>query len=91
MDTSSLLEILQGYFGHVDSSESTESTEESNKGSTTEEKNPEVVEKASATLPEAGGITTAELVFPLRFIPTVVAGLPKTYLPLHGPETLSQY
>ena len=28
MDTSSLLEILQGYFGHVDSSESTESVEE---------------------------------------------------------------
>ena len=45
MDTSSLLEILQGYFGHVDTSESTESAEESDKGSTTEEKTPEVREK----------------------------------------------
>ena len=36
-------------------------------------------------------LTTAELLFPLKSIPTVVAGLPKTYLPLHGPETLSKY
>ena len=60
---SSLLEILQGYFGHVDSSESTESAKESKKGSTTEEKTPEVVEKMSTTPPEAGHLATAELVF----------------------------
>ena len=83
-DTFSLLEILQGYFRHVDSSESTESTEESNKESTTEEKTP-------TTLPDVGGLATAELVFPLKSIPIVVAGLPKSYLPLCGPETLSQY
>ena len=91
MDTSSLLEILQGYFGHVDSSESTESVEDSNKGSSTEEKTPEVIEKTSTILLDVDGIATAELVFPLKSIPTVVAGLPKTYLPLHGPETLSRY
>ena len=91
MDTSSLLEILQGYFGHVDSSESTASAEESDKGSTTEEKTPEVIEKTSTMLPDVGGLATAELVFPLKSIPMVVAGLPKTYLPLHGPETLSHY
>ena len=88
-DTSSLLEILQEYFGHVYSSESTESAEESDKGSTTKEKTPEIMEKTSTTLSEAGYLATGELVFPLKSIPTVVAGLPKTYLPLHGPETLS--
>ena len=91
MDTSSLLEILQGYFGCVDSSKSTESAEESDKGSITEEKTPEVVKKTSITIPEISSPATAELVFPLKSIPTVVAGLPKTYLPLHGPETLSRY
>ena len=45
MDTSSLLEILQGCFGHVDSSESTESAEEPDKESTTEEKTPKFVKK----------------------------------------------
>ena len=91
MDTSSLLDILQGYFGCVDSLEGTESVEESNKDSTTEEKTPEVIEKTPITLPDVGGLATAELVFPLKSILTVVAGLPKSYLPHHGPETLSQY
>ena len=77
-DTSSLLEILQGYFGHVVPSESTESTEESDKGSTTEEKTPEVIEKTPTTLPDVGGLATVELVFPLKSIPTVVGGLPKS-------------
>ena len=89
MDTSSHLEILQGYFGHINSSESIECTEESHKGSTTEEKTPEVVKKTSVTTPEISSLATAELVFPLKSIHTVVAGLPKTYLPFHGPETLS--
>ena len=61
MDTSSLLEILQGYFGHVDLSES---TGESNRGSTTEETIPKAIEKTPTTLPYVGGIATAELVFP---------------------------
>ena len=91
MDTSSLLEILQGYFGCVDTSESTESAEDSDKGSTTEEKTPEVIEETPTTLPDVGGLATAELVLPLKAIPTVVAGLPKSYLPLRGPKTLSQY
>ena len=72
-DTSSLLEILQGYFCHVDPSES---TEESDKGSTMEEKTPEVIVKTSTTLPDVGGLATTHLVFPLKSIPTVVAGLP---------------
>ena len=86
MDTSSLSEILQGYFGHVDSSESTESAQESNKGSTTEEKTPEVMEKSSTTFLEAGCLVTAELGFPLKSIPAVVAGLPKFCSSLFTPS-----
>ena len=39
-DMSSLLEILQGHFGHIDSSESAESVKEYEKGLTAEEKTP---------------------------------------------------
>ena len=74
----SLLEILQGYFGCVDSSESTDSADESKKGLTTEEKTPEIAGRISAKSPEASQLATAELVFPLKSIPTVVAGLPNT-------------
>ena len=91
MDTYSLLEILQGYFSCLDCPESTESAGEFGKGSTMEEKTPEVIEKTPTTLPDVGGSATVELAFPLKSIPTVVAGLLKSYLLLHGPETLSQY
>ena len=90
-DMSSLLEILQGHFGHIDSSESAESANESEKGLTAEEKTPEVAEKTSTTPPKASHLATAELVFPFKATPLVVAGIPKTYIPHHGPETLSQY
>ena len=56
-----------------------------------EEKTPKIVEKISAKPTEAGCLATAELVFPLRSFPLVVAGIPKMYLPLCGPKTLSQY
>ena len=39
------------------------------------QKTPEVIEKTATTLPDAGGLGTVELVFPLKSIPTVVAGL----------------
>ena len=92
-DTSSLLEILGGHFGHVnlDTSVSTTSTEKSEKKTTTEEKTSDVQEKIPATPSNVDGLTTAELVFPLKSIPTVVAGLSEAYIPLCGPETLSQY
>ena len=101
MDTSSLLEILQGYFGcvDVDTAESTASAEEPDTKSTTEEKisdktlekTSDVLENLPATLLGVDGLATVELVFPLMSIPTIISGLPKSYLPLHGPETLSQY
>ena len=87
-DTSSLLEILQGHFDCIDSSESSESADESEKVLTMEQKTPEIVEKISAKPTEAGHLATAELVFPFKSSPLVVAGIPKMYLPLCGPETL---
>ena len=89
--TSSLLKILKGCFGYVDldTSQSTASTEKAEK---------EVVEETStpskqipATLSSSGGLATAELVFPLKSTPAATAGLCKAYLPICGPETLSQY
>ena len=44
-DMSSLLEILQGHFGHIDSPESADSANEFEKGLTIEEKTPETAEK----------------------------------------------
>ena len=90
-DTSSLLKILEGCFGYMDldTSQSTASTEKAEK---------EVKEVAStpsnqipATLSSSGGLATTELVFPIKSITAVTAGLPETYLPICGPETLSQY
>ena len=88
---SSLLEILQGHFGHMDSSESADSAEESGKGLATAEKTPEIAEKNSTTSPAASQLATAELVFPFKFTPLVFTGIPETFLPVHGPETLSPY
>ena len=86
-----LLEILQGHFGLIDYSESADSTDESEKGLTTEEKTHEIAEKTSTTSPEASHLATAELVFPFKSTQLVVTGIPKTFLPLLGRETLSQY
>ena len=90
-DTSSLLEILEGHFGHVDldTSKSTISTEKSEKEVTIEEKPSNVPEKIPATPSDIGGLATAELVFPLKSIPSIITGLPDPNLPLCGPKTLS--
>ena len=88
-----MLEILEGHFGHVNLgiSVSTISTEKAEKKTTIEEKTSDIPEKPTATLSNVGSLATAELVFPLKSIPTVIAGLPEPFLLLCGPETLSQY
>ena len=83
-DTSSLLEILQGHFGCVASSESDNVLAE-------EEKISEVVEEISVKPTEAGNLVTAEMVFPFKSLPPVVPGISEIYLPLHGLKTLSHY
>ena len=77
MDTCSVLEILQGYFGQVDvdTAESTMSAEEPDMKSTTEEKTSaktsektsDILEKLPTTLQGVGGLATVEMVFPRIF------------------------
>ena len=92
-NTSVLLDILQGCFGHesLDTSQSTISTEETKMGAAFEGETSNLHEKTSATLPDSGGLATAELVFPLKLITIVIAHIPEPFLPVHGLETLSHY
>ena len=85
-DSFSLLEILEEHFGHVDldTSKSSISTEKSEKEATIEEKPSNVPEKIQAIPSDIGGLATAEMVFPLKSIPSIITGLPEPYLPLHG-------
>ena len=86
MDTLSLLEILQAQFGHVVSSESDEE-----ENVLVEEKTSKVVGEIIAKPEEVDNLATAELAFPFKSSPLVVAGIPEMYLALCGPETLSCY
>ena len=90
-DTSSLLNIMEGCFGYVDldTSQSTASAEKVEEEVEEEASTPS--KQIPATLSHDGGLANTELVFPLKSTPTVTAGLLETYLPICGPETLSQY
>ena len=90
-DTSFLIEILEGTFGHIDSD--TASTisaddipvQQPTTSQTTEEKPPE---KMPTTSSGESSLATSELVFPLKSLSAVIAGIQESLLPLHGPETL---
>ena len=85
-DTSCLLKILQAHFRHVKPSESDEEEDvfvEEEKASTAEE--------VTAKSKEVGNLATTELVFPFQSTSLVIGGIPKIYLPLHGPETQYHY
>ena len=90
-DTSSLLEILEECFGHMnlDTSRPIVSTEQAEKETTVKEEAFYLPKKIPATLSDSGSLATAELVFPLKSIPTVITGLPEPFLLILGPETLS--
>ena len=92
-NTSFLLDILEGCFGHenLDTFQSTISTEKAEIKTTIEEATSNLPEKTPVTLSDSGGLATAELVFPLKSIPMVIAGLPEPFFPVHGPKTLSHY
>ena len=96
-DTSSLLEILEGAFGHtnLDTFDTTSSVsansptqEPTDTEKSTEEKPPEKMPNVSS---RESSLATAELVFPLKSISPVISGIPKLLLPLCGPETFSRY
>ena len=92
-NTSFLLDILEGCFGHkdLDTSQSTISHEETETGATIDDVASNIPKKTPPTLPAGCGAAAAELVFPLISVPTVIAGIPEPFLPVHGLETLSQY
>ena len=94
-DISSLIQILKGSFGCIDSN--TTSTisavdipvqKPTTSPTITEEKPPE---KIPATSSGESSLATAELVFPLKSLSPVVTDIPESFLPLHGPQTLSHY
>ena len=90
-DTSSLTRLLEGCFGSVEPSPpsppaSTDVTEP------TEEHPAEEVSGSDPSFPVTeSSLATAELVFPMKSIPLIVAGIPEVFLPLCSPETLSLY
>ena len=86
-NTSSLLDTLEGAFGFVNQENiSTASISEM------KESTKEYIPLSPPSLSsEERGLIGAELVFPTQSIPLVVAGIPESFLPLHGPETQSCY
>ena len=90
-DTSSLLEILEGQFGHVnlDTSVSSTSTEKSKKKTTTEGKTSDVPEKNPSHSFQCWWLSYCRAIISFEVCPPIIAGLPEAYLPLCGPETLS--
>ena len=93
-DTPYLLEILEGAFGHndLDTTTSSVSTEiPAQESIITKKPSEKPPEKVSVVPFEENSLASAELVFSLKSIPLVIAGLPESLLPLCGPESLSSY
>ena len=84
---------MEGCFGQKDpdTSQSTISLEEAETEATIEDVTSNILEKILPTLPASGGLASAELVFPLKSVPTVIAGIPESFLPVCGLKTLSLY
>ena len=79
-NTSSLLDTLKGAFGFVDQENISTASISEMKESTKEDipLSPPILSS------EESGLIGAELVFPMQSIPLVVAGIPESFLPLHG-------
>ena len=92
-DTSSLLEILERYFGHMDMdiSESTISNENSEKKATIEEETFDIPEKIPATLSSVGGLATTRLVFPLKVHPHCYCWHSQTIFTVSWPNTIFNF
>ena len=93
-NTSFLLDILEGCFGQQDpdNSQSTISLEEAEANISVEDETSNTTPgKTSPSIPVSGGLAAVKLVFPLKSIPTVITGIPESFLPVHGLEMLSLY
>ena len=88
-----LLDILEGCFGqqHPDTSQSTISLEEAEANIPVEDVTSNIPEKTSPSVPVSCGLAAAELVFPSKSVPTVIASIPEPFLPVCGLETLSLF
>ena len=83
-NTSSLLDMLEGAFGSID--------QETISIASIPEAKEMVTEDIPSTPSSAeSGLLGVELVFPTQAIPLVIAGIPESLLPIHGPEALSCY
>ena len=83
-NTSSLLDTLEGAFGSIDQ-------ETISIASIPEAKEMVTEDILSTPSPAESGPIGVELVFPTQAIPLVIAGIPESLLPIHGPEAQSCY
>ena len=83
-NTSSLLDMLEGAFGSIDQ-------ETISIASIPEAKEMVTEDIPSTPSPAESGHVGVELVFPTQAIPLVIAGIPESLLPIHGPEAQSHY
>ena len=92
-NTSFLLDILEGCFGQQDpdTSQSTISLEEAEANISVEDATSNTPGKTSPLVSVSGDLAAAKLVFLLKSIPTVITGIPESFLPVCGLETLSLY
>ena len=77
--TSSLLDMLEGTFGSIVQETIYIASMPEAKGIVTED-------IPSTPSPAESGPVGAELAFPTQAIPLVIAGIPESLLPIHGPE-----
>ena len=90
-DTSSLTRLLEGCFGSVDPSPPSPSASTEITGPPEEHPTEEASGSQSSSSITESSLATTELVFPMKSIPLVIAGIPEAFLPLCGPETVSHY
>ena len=86
-NTSSLLDMLEGAFGSIDQESISIASIPEAKEMVTED----IPDTPSTPSPAESGPVGAELVLPTQAIPLVIAGIPESLLPIHGPEAQSHY
>ena len=81
------LETLEGAFGSIDQ----ENISIASISEVKEVAKEDIPSSPSIPSPAESGPVGAELVFPTQAISLVIAGIPESLLPLHGPEAQSCY
>ena len=83
-NTSTLVDTLEGAFGSIDQETISLASIPKTKETVTED-------VPSTPSPTNSGPIEVELVFPTQVIPLVIAGIPESLLPIHGPKVESCY